>query len=65
MNISYISLQGDDKPEVSRSTSTSDTGFDEFMDMSSHGKIEKIEKIYNFYTCLYNVCMLQIKLISG
>ena len=38
MNISYITLQGDDKPEVSRSTSTSDTGFDEFIDMSSHGK---------------------------
>ena len=40
MNISYtcITLQGDDKPEVSRSTCTSDTGFDEFMDMSSHGK---------------------------
>ena len=38
MNISYITLQGDDKPEVSLSTSTSDTGFDEFMDMSSNGK---------------------------
>ena len=40
MNISYITLQGDDKPEVSlsTSTSTSDTGFDEFMDMSSNGK---------------------------
>ena len=38
MNISYIALQGDDKLEVSLSTSTSDTGFDEFMDMSSHGK---------------------------